>query len=374
MCLCVLCSNLHIVHAEEIDDNEDIIIEFDDSWQYIDPNTPMLLADEEVIGASGINKYSCAYSYADVNGNYGSLTWYNYAENTLTFPTNQSIYSRVLTFFNTDIKQGTYDVVVTLGVPNNYTITSNVTMYMYTQNAESGAGSAVNESSKVLTPQKVYDGYTEMAYYTITFKDVEFTKDVGTIRLDFYGYCSSQENSIIRPGQFKFTKQDETPGLLKNIIQYVISIWEGITNLPSNIANSLKGFFDNIVNAVTDLGNFLIEGVKNLFVPTEENLTAYFDKWKALLSDRFGALYEVFDIIVDYFETFSNTGSKSTVTFPSVSIPLAGSDFVFGGWEVSLIPVGFTVIFDALKLMINVLCTVAFVNALRKRYDRLVEK
>lgn len=167
------------------------------------------------------------------------------------------------------------------------------------------------------------------------------------------------------------TDYDETDGLLANIIQIVTNIKNGITELPNKIATSVKGFFDNVVNSVVNLGTTILDGIKNLFVPTEEDITDMQDKWDILLSDRFGALYQTSQLISDYANAFTEQ-EKNTITMPSVTIPLAGSEFVFGGWEVQVVPDGFTIVFDTLKLIISVICTIWFVNGLKNRFDRLV--
>lgn len=181
---------------------------------------------------------------------------------------------------------------------------------------------------------------------------------------------------------FNFKTEDKTQGLLGSIIEWIKSIYEGIVNLPSKIASGLKAFFDNIVNAVTnignliknalvDLGNFLINGIKNLFIPSDEDITNMQQQWNTLLENRFGALYQVIQLIDDYASAF-NSQSKGTITFPSVTIPLAGSEFTFGGWEVQVVPSGFDVLFNAIKLITSVLATVFFVNGLKNRFEKLV--
>jgi len=160
-------------------------------------------------------------------------------------------------------------------------------------------------------------------------------------------------------------------GLLNGLIGLVRNIVSGITELPTKIANSIKGFFDNIVNAVVNLGNTILDGIKSLFIPSEEDITNMKDKWDTLLSDRFGALYQVASVIADYASSFTEQ-SKNTITFPSISIPLAGSTFEFGGWEVKVVPEGFDIIFDTLKMITSILATFLFINGLKNRFDKIM--
>ena len=178
----------------------------------------------------------------------------------------------------------------------------------------------------------------------------------------YYGFDNSE---------FSFKTEDKTTGLLSGIIELIRSIITGITELPTKIKNALSSLFDLVVNAITNLGNFIIDGIKNLFIPSEEDITNMKDKWDALLSDRFGALYQVGTLISDYAAAFTEQ-SKGTITFPSVTIPLAGAEFTFGGWEVQVVPDGFGVVFDTLKLITSILATLLFANGLKKRFDKLL--
>lgn len=270
-------------------------------------------------------------------------------------------------------------------------------------------------------------------YYNVTLTVNEMPTDVYQIWIDLgfsissaYGngynyFVGTDAYSISRCGgfynsvfDFEETPQDKTDGLLGSIIQIVTNIKDGIVNLPSKIASSIKAFFDNIVNAITNmvtalkdklsevitsittklqsvldgiktalttLGNFLIDGIKSLFVPTEDDITSMKDDWENLLATRFGALYEVVQLCIDYANSFNSaasvsmvSGSGSTITIPVVSIPLGDVSFDFGGWEVDVVPKGFEFLVDSIKLMFSVCATVLFVNGLRNKFDREVSK
>lgn len=141
--------------------------------------------------------------------------------------------------------------------------------------------------------------------------------------------------------------------LMGNIIQIIQNIWTGITELPQKIAD------------------FILDGLKSLFVPTEEDITEMQDKFTTLLSDRFGALYQVIDLVIDYANAFT-ASEKKTITFPTVSIPLGEANFDFGGWEIQIVPDGFDVLMNGLKMIISIACTVLFVNGMRSRFEKLV--
>lgn len=207
----------------------------------------------------------------------------------------------------------------------------------------------------------MYVNYNFQTMYNIS----DTYLDYNTYRITRYlGFSNSNF-------QFSAKETDKTSGLLATIIEWLTNIRDNIVNLPSKIADGIKGFFDNVVNAVVNLGNTILDGIKNLFIPSEEDITKMKDKWDTLLSDRFGALYQVASLISDYATAFTEQ-SKGTILFPSVSIPLAGAEFTFGGWEVQIVPDGFEIVFDTLKLITSILATFLFVNGMKKRFDKLL--
>lgn len=147
------------------------------------------------------------------------------------------------------------------------------------------------------------------------------------------------------------TLQDEG-GLLNGIISWLKKVVDTITGLPSKIGDMIKG----------------------LFVPSEEELESIFDKFEALLKDRFGIAYDAIDIIGDFESAFKYSEGQSKVSFPSVTVNLAGTEFTFGGWDVNLIPVGFEGLVDALKLIVNLVSTIAFVFAVKHRYEEILRR
>ncbi|MBQ8239826.1 MAG: hypothetical protein IJZ38_03150 [Bacteroides sp.] len=132
------------------------------------------------------------------------------------------------------------------------------------------------------------------------------------------------------------------------------------------VQDSIDALPDKIVGGITD-------GLKGLFVPTEEEMADIKDKWSELLSDRFGAVYDSVAIVDEFAQSFQDQGVQETITFPSVSIPLAGTNFVFGGWEVDVVPDGFGFLIETVKKVISVVCTFLFVNGMKTRYEKILE-
>ena len=255
-------------------------------------------------------------------------------------------------------------------------------------------------------------------YFKFSYDNLPF--DVMTLQVVLYYnmsaydgyediYSSSSTYTFDREGGFANTilNINETPyskteGLLGSIIQWLTSIRDNIVNLPSVIINGVKGFFDNVVKAITDmlnalkeklqfvldgitnaltaLGNFVINGIKGLFIPSQETIVDIREDWEMLLAKRFGALYEVCQLVIDYANSFNSAASvsvasgSSSITFPVVTVPLGSVNFEFGGWEVDVVPSGFEFLINSIKMIVSVSATILFVNGLRNKFERLVTR
>lgn len=138
----------------------------------------------------------------------------------------------------------------------------------------------------------------------------------------------------------------------------------------------IKNGIDNLKTSINELPTKFWEkietGLKNLFVPSEQSMTAYKDKWDELLATRFGAVYQVVNIITDSWDSIMAADETDTINFPSATINFSDTPFTFGGYEVKIVPDGFDILVTAIKSVVAIVCTVAFINGLRKRYDEIM--
>lgn len=179
-------------------------------------------------------------------------------------------------------------------------------------------------------------------------------------------YSASLKFDSELPVSFEVDQESKTESLLGGILD---SLTGGF--------NDLFGGIKDVFNAITDLPSkiweFIENGLKSLFVPDEEYMTGYKDKWDLLLADKFGAVYQVVQITFGAWDDIGVADETNTINMPEVSIPLPdNSSFSFGGHDIQIVPDGFSVIIDTLKLMVGIACTFLFVNGLRKRYDEIM--
>lgn len=319
-----------------------------------------------------VDGYTCDITYCDANGD-----WHSLVNQTLDLTDSEVFYRDGYVYIQYYIK---FPEVIQKG---------NIVDLSVSINHSSGdmvfANCHARDVNQVVIPLSytVTETSSTLTNSIYTFSD--FSSSSAGIKYFFLRLCFYPSNSLNTfSTSFKTINVVEvnSKGLLSSIIEWIKSIYEGIVNLPSKIANSLKAFFDNIVNAVTSigdlivnalttLGNFIIDGIKNLFIPSEADITSMKEKWNTLLADRFGALYQVANLIHNYATAFTEQ-NKNTITFPACTVSLAGSDFTFGGWEVQVVPQGFEAVFTVLKTITSILATCLFVNSLHRRFEKIL--
>jgi len=184
---------------------------------------------------------------------------------------------------------------------------------------------------------------------------------------------SSGDNSLVLEKiEFLDTELQEVQEGIYGVSNQVNELSEQIDSVGDKIDES-NSFLSDIVDGITSLPERIMDGIKGLFVPDAEAMAEQQKKWEQLLADRFGLVYESIALIDDIAEKFTSQDAQGQIEFPSVSVPLGDITWEFGGWMVDVVPDGFEILIEALKKIIDILCTVAFVNAMKNRFDRVLE-
>lgn len=162
--------------------------------------------------------------------------------------------------------------------------------------------------------------------------------------------------------QFSLDIQTEEAGLLKTVIEWLKGIKNGITDL-----------FNSILELPSKIWSFIENGLKSLFVPSEDYMTSYKDKWDLLLSSRFGAVYEACDVTVDFVNRILNLkGIDEYIEIPETTINFGEDSFTFGGNRVQVVPSGFEWLRSSIQIFTSIVAVLLFINGLLKRYDKII--
>lgn len=254
-------------------------------------------------------------------------------------------------------------------------------------------------------------------YVTTGTGEISYFNPEGITRIDVFGYNTNGAAGVLLPNaEVKVTRNfDNTLAINLNsgILDFPISRFQvnlyydfdatydlslsdyvngnttydltyGFTNflfnwsyLPasSSVTGQIKETVTEVkeeIIALPDKIGDAVGGVMNdALVPDSDSVSEQQDKWNQLLSDRFGALYQVGDLVTDYAAAFVES-EQNTIDIPTVTIPLGEVDFTFGGWTVQVVPDGFEVVISALKLIVSIACTFLFVNGLKRRFEGLL--
>lgn len=169
-------------------------------------------------------------------------------------------------------------------------------------------------------------------------------------------------------GRIKLTidQPSEEAGLLEGI-------WGSLASGFDNLAQKLQSVVDTITNLPSKIWEFIENGLKSLFIPDDDFITGYKERFLDLLSEKFGAVYQVVEMTFGAWEDITLADLTDTIEMPEVTIDLPEDNtFSFGGMDVKIVPQGFEFIVDTLKLIVGIACSFLFVNGLRKRYDEVM--
>lgn len=183
---------------------------------------------------------------------------------------------------------------------------------------------------------------------------------------------SGDSSLVLEKIEFLDTELQEVQEGIYGVSNQVNELSEQIDSVGDKIDEG-NSFLSDIVDGITSLPERIMDGIKGLFVPDAEAMAEQQEKWDQLLADRFGLVYESIALIDDIAETFTSQNAQGQIEFPSVSVPLGDVTWEFGGWMVDVVPDGFEILIEALKKIIDILCTVAFVNAMKNRFERVLE-
>lgn len=222
-------------------------------------------------------------------------------------------------------------------------------------------------------------------YYDGTMEYVELTGTAGRPSTLYIEDFTPQKDVIAI--EYQFTSSVVSTGSLRYAIPfYTLGEYTGdnsfnlmatVQSEEAGLLSGIIGWIKNIFNSIADLPfkiwEFISNGLKSLFVPSEEFLTKFKDDMDTLLSQKLGAVYQVVHLLTEGWDKIQANDTSNTIDFPEVTIPLPdNNEFKFGGQQVAIVPDGFDFLVTAIKTIVGICCTILFVNGLKRRYDEIM--
>ena len=132
------------------------------------------------------------------------------------------------------------------------------------------------------------------------------------------GQGNTGGDTTVQPDSgWKPDDSDTLWGWLSNLVGGIGALVQDLANIPSKIANALKGFFDGVIAAITSLPNLIIDGIKGIFVPDANYIETAFDSFIDELKFKF-------NIDTDFFESLFQSEKPVEDVYIDYSIPYVG--------------------------------------------------
>lgn len=163
---------------------------------------------------------------------------------------------------------------------------------------------------------------------------------------------------LIFDDQLSWTAHEEDPvynGLLKSILEWLKAIKTGIGNVASSIAN---------------LPGLIVDGIKGLFIPSQDALQSLKASYETLFEGKFGFIYQLYNWVVTFFgdlKTALTSGAAYAFTFPGIAFPMDGETItILDETAVSLDNSAMTVLRPVLGTAVSFIVVIATVNTCRR--------
>lgn len=142
----------------------------------------------------------------------------------------------------------------------------------------------------------------------------------------------------------------------------------------SQIVQNANENTSKVEQAVEKHGNFIIEGLKGLFIPSDEYFKGYFDDLYTFFSDRFGFLSFPIDLLQRLADLFLNSDDVDCVlTIPSFEI--SGEQLLieqsFNLTE--FLESNFSMLLSAIRIVGDCIIIGAFVNLCSNKWDEVMK-
>lgn len=217
-----------------------------------------------------------------------------------------------------------------------------------------GNGERLKKLTFTITPDK------DIMAFDLNIQTSEIGVNVDCTIHQYYGHNFGSTFAVI-------VEQDsKTEGLLGGILQW-------IKDLYNKVVNGFADMLDSLAELPRKIWSFIEEGLKKLFVPSEQYITEFKANMENMLSQKLGAVYQVLDITFDSWDRISANDIANTIELPKSTINVSGNNtFSFGGYDVVIVPDGFEWLATMIKTIVGIVTTILFVNGLRKRYDEVM--
>ncbi len=315
------------------------------------------------------------------------------------------------------VSSGKYNMQIHFGSNTGITYRSGSTVEIYYSSANTSRQQSITTITPTFSSGDIYYssvvdlGTTDYIYFrfplasTVTppvggYWSVNFTKTnaASNIAGPNAGVDMSGEQIADNTAQ-QVAQGDTIIELIKNTIQTISSqltaFWNQLAGEFTNLYNKMtaqhseqlqadRDNTDNIIaaddantskvtTAIESHGNFIIEGLKKLFIPSDEYFKAYFDDLYGWFSERFGFLSFPIDLLLEVIDIFVNSSQTDCVlVLPSFTIMdnLLWPEMSFNLTE--FLDTNFSFVVVAIKTVTSIYLVMAFVQLCEEKWNEVM--
>lgn len=165
-------------------------------------------------------------------------------------------------------------------------------------------------------------------------------------------------------------------GQLGEIQESLGDVQEGIGAVKDSV-DGVKDSVDGVQEAVTDvkeevaslpqkIATAILDGIKSLFIPSEEDLTQIKTEYEDMLAEKLGFIWQAFDLLTTFVGDLQSSledGHAYEFVFPGVKFPMQGEELVLiPETPVSLENGLMDVLRPVLGTIVSAIAVIAFVN------------
>ncbi|MGN1358445.1 MAG: hypothetical protein ACI4WU_03650 [Bacilli bacterium] len=147
---------------------------------------------------------------------------------------------------------------------------------------------------------------------------------------------------------------------------------KGILGTIKTMLSYLNPFSENFF--AYKLVELIVDGLKDLFVPSKEELQSLIDEFTETMETKLGAIYQVSDMLISILKSiFVPSSRNSCITFPEILDPMFNKkiisqiDYCFDSLRTD-----FSFLFTISDMIISIVCTLSFANMLYKKFEGFI--
>lgn len=187
-----------------------------------------------------------------------------------------------------------------------------------------------------------------------------------------FDQTDSLPDPTIEQNETIINQNTESENTRKGILGTLQNVFSTLGSIPGLIAQQLKGLFDNILNGLTSLGSTIggffenllsgiIEGLKSLFVPTDDQLYEIVDD-ASKLSENFGFIGESVSFFINIFTALLGmVNANGCIELPEFTIGSTSLFDSFTFWNAQNVCLGDNAILSANINTIRTITSIALV-------------